>query len=980
MDESNTPKKVPIEASVKPKLVGAAAFKNSLGDLAGDLAEPGIILAAGGTASQAAWGGLRGVLISRVLGPLGLISGVVLGIGFALKMVVGQTRLMADGLKEAKGMENLITQFKPLLGGIQAAKNRLAELFQFAASTPFSIKGIAEASRLLEIMTNGALSTSAGLRMIGDAAAVAGRPLEEVAFWVGRLKDAMDSGGPTGEAMMRLQEMGVVSGSVRREIEQLTTAGASARSTWALVEKELRRNEGGMKSLSQTATGLTSTLADARDAMARGFGNNFLEREKDGIKAAIVVTEAFTPVIAELGEHLRKLSVLGDLSNKIKQNKAAMEAVAAATTTAMHAFILFGTAALFAQAAVTFRGISGLIGNLGSLKSALKLAARYNFNFVKASKAATSASILSARATRLEAFAKTAATVADKKRALSLAALNSAKASTILRTNKAGKAMIGASLGGRALQGVLKLLGGVVGLVGSAFTAAFAVLATTLGAASAGVGLLLATWYLWNRSTQQQTQYLKELRAAQRDSRDEAVKMAAAAKTLQDQQKNETTLIAALTKAYRDLAEAKKKDKDNWRGNKDGIKQAETGVEKAKKALEENKAEDRKPDERKRADKTRQIKLEQQIADVVFQGAMQRGTGEEKAFLIAQRRKELEERIAAAINKRDGDQAEEDKDTVLANELKAAQGKLDVEKDYVESNVLNGKVKKAATQEEIKAAVAADARMQILKKEIALIKEKQNKRLDETSESVWTDADIKANNDLGNLNSLETEKESLAQQQASADKSSGEASGDADRKLQISNLSARAAEAIAKGRWDEADAMRTIREDAEKQLFIQQRIRALQSSTDMTSSEAKLRAEAEYSTTETDKKTRQDTFRRDQALDIAANEARIGGRPKQARAIEDGEALRKLVQANITQGGMGAEEAQAMAERQMSARVGAEEQGKGSQVVADQFQRLGLGGHASGSDPAQRARDRMVAAQKETNKKLGEILDDRGPM
>ena len=125
MDESNTPKKVPIEASVKPKLVGAAAFKNSLGDLAGDLAEPGIILAAGGTASQAAWGGLRGVLISRVLGPLGLISGVVLGIGFALKMVVGQTRLMADGLKEAKGMENLITQFKPLLGGIQAAKNRL---------------------------------------------------------------------------------------------------------------------------------------------------------------------------------------------------------------------------------------------------------------------------------------------------------------------------------------------------------------------------------------------------------------------------------------------------------------------------------------------------------------------------------------------------------------------------------------------------------------------------------------------------------------------------------------------------------------------------------------------------------------------------------------------------------------------------------------------------------------------------------------
>ena len=117
-------------------------------------------------------------------------------------------------------------------------------------------------------------------------------------FRVGRLYDGMKSGAPIGEAMMRLQEMGVVSGSTRREIEQLTEAGANFSSRFAIVEKALKRNEGGMKLLSESMTGLRSTLADAEDALVRGFGNNFLEHEKDAIKSAITITEAFTPVIA----------------------------------------------------------------------------------------------------------------------------------------------------------------------------------------------------------------------------------------------------------------------------------------------------------------------------------------------------------------------------------------------------------------------------------------------------------------------------------------------------------------------------------------------------------------------------------------------------------------------------------------------------------------------------------------------------------
>jgi hypothetical protein len=218
------------------------------------------------------------------------------------KRLVGTTQLLAEGLKAVKEIEMLETQFAPLLGGINRARQRIKELYDFAAKTPFQIGDIAGASRTLEVLTKGALSTGKELKMVGDAAAVTGQGFQSVSFWVGRLYDGLQSGRPVGEAMMRMQEMGLVSGTTRAKIEQMQKTGSSTNDMWAVMQKELKKTEGGMEDLSQTLGGLETTLADTKKLFAAKFSEGFLDTEKRAVKDSIVLYEAFQPAIETLGE------------------------------------------------------------------------------------------------------------------------------------------------------------------------------------------------------------------------------------------------------------------------------------------------------------------------------------------------------------------------------------------------------------------------------------------------------------------------------------------------------------------------------------------------------------------------------------------------------------------------------------------------------------------------------------------------------
>lgn len=189
---------------------------------------------------------------------LGGVKSAIAGV-FGGAMFAGMVR---NALSAAGAIEDLETQFKVLLGSTSAAKKRMDELKTFSATTPFQLEDIAEASRLLSLFSGNTLGGTSSLRMIGDAAAAAGKPIQEVGMWVGRLYASLQAGQPIGEATMRLMEMGVITPKLRGELEELNKTTATAEEKFKLVEVAFSRFTGQMEERSKTLNGQISTLKD----------------------------------------------------------------------------------------------------------------------------------------------------------------------------------------------------------------------------------------------------------------------------------------------------------------------------------------------------------------------------------------------------------------------------------------------------------------------------------------------------------------------------------------------------------------------------------------------------------------------------------------------------------------------------------------------------------------------------------------------
>ena len=128
---------------------------------------------------------------------------------------------------------------------------RMQELSKFAQTTPFQLSEVANASRVLQTLGGSALATGDSLRMVGDASAVSGESFENLAIHVGRAYSGLKSNRPIGESMSRLQELGLVTGETRSEIEKLQKQ-SKGKDAWAVLQTELGKTKGGMKELSGT--------------------------------------------------------------------------------------------------------------------------------------------------------------------------------------------------------------------------------------------------------------------------------------------------------------------------------------------------------------------------------------------------------------------------------------------------------------------------------------------------------------------------------------------------------------------------------------------------------------------------------------------------------------------------------------------------------------------------------------------------------
>ncbi len=183
----------------------------------------------------------------------------------------GMSSFVKSGIDFNKTVEDATIKFLSFYPSVEQAKDHVEDLTNFAASTPFQLPGILESSTLLKVFAADTVYGADTLRIIGDAAAGVGAPLEGVSTWVGRLYTNLQAGKPVGEAAARLQEFGLLSGPARNALEELAKGGGNTTEAMELLRSEFEKHEGAMERLSQTTSGLESTFSDTFSMMAGKF-------------------------------------------------------------------------------------------------------------------------------------------------------------------------------------------------------------------------------------------------------------------------------------------------------------------------------------------------------------------------------------------------------------------------------------------------------------------------------------------------------------------------------------------------------------------------------------------------------------------------------------------------------------------------------------------------------------------------------------
>ena len=259
-------------------------------------------------------GGVKSVNrgIASIAGKITALAPMIAGgvasigaIGFAVKSV-----------GEAASFETLQVQMEGLLGTSEAAAERMQELAKFAAKTPFQLTEIAQASKVLETLTGGAISTGDGLTLVGDVAANTGEPFKDLAVHIGRVYDALQNGRAVGESLLRLNELGVMSSATRSEIEALQKAGKKGDEVWSVAAKSFEKFGGSMKKMSGTLEGKFSTLKDNWAEVMRSFGLPIVDALKPMLDEAMKFLPQLAAMAKEIGATVA--TVIGSIINLFK--------------------------------------------------------------------------------------------------------------------------------------------------------------------------------------------------------------------------------------------------------------------------------------------------------------------------------------------------------------------------------------------------------------------------------------------------------------------------------------------------------------------------------------------------------------------------------------------------------------------------------------------------------------------------------------
>lgn len=248
---------------------------------------------------------LTGLLSSGMALKAGLV-GVFVGIGAAIKGVVG------GALESAAALEDVRTQYNVLTGSIQSADAALKQLQAFSAATPFQFDEVANAGRILLSFGFSVDSLTERLQRIGDVAAATNSDFKEISLIYGQVAAA---GKLTGERLLQLQERGInvgpalakSMGVAETAVRELVSKGKVDFATFEKAFNSLSDKGGiafgGLGEKSQTLNGKISTTTDNFVILSQNIGNFFLPVAKKTVDAigniANAINELFRDTSAQ---------------------------------------------------------------------------------------------------------------------------------------------------------------------------------------------------------------------------------------------------------------------------------------------------------------------------------------------------------------------------------------------------------------------------------------------------------------------------------------------------------------------------------------------------------------------------------------------------------------------------------------------------------------------------------------------------------
>lgn len=242
-----------------------------------------------------------------------------------LAIGAGLSYLAKTGLDAAMSMESLTAQFTVMTGSAERASAVIEEIADFAAHTPFTKLGLADAGKTLMAFGIEGQKIVPTLRMLGDVAGADQNKLKSLALVFGQIQS---TGKLMGQDLLQLINQGfnplnVISEQTGISMSKLKDAMSQGAISADMVTAAFQAatSEGGLffgnlEAQSQTLQGRLSTLQDNFQTALQNMAEAFLPLLKAGTD--VLIAFDWTPIIASMQSIAEKVtSLVGTISSLV---------------------------------------------------------------------------------------------------------------------------------------------------------------------------------------------------------------------------------------------------------------------------------------------------------------------------------------------------------------------------------------------------------------------------------------------------------------------------------------------------------------------------------------------------------------------------------------------------------------------------------------------------------------------------------------